>query len=184
MDPQLPTLDALREIHLPEPISFWPLAPGWWLLAALILSAGIALAAVLRRRRNSPTRAALRELDGLEASYRQSCDPVLLAVDLSKLLRRLCLVRFPREDVASSSGAMRADFLALDGHEAGIPAEVIAAIEKASFRDVVPESEPAETDRWIAATRRFINAIAKRKAPPTNTAPSAIGALRWQRTRS
>jgi hypothetical protein len=23
-------LDQLRDIHLPEPISWWPLAPGWW----------------------------------------------------------------------------------------------------------------------------------------------------------
>ena len=38
-------LDQLRDIHLPEPISWWPPAPGWWILAL----AGSALTAWLVR---------------------------------------------------------------------------------------------------------------------------------------
>ena len=28
-------LAQLRDIHLPEPILWWPLAPGWWVLIVL-----------------------------------------------------------------------------------------------------------------------------------------------------
>lgn len=30
-------LSQLADIHLPDPVSFWPLAPGWWILMVLVL---------------------------------------------------------------------------------------------------------------------------------------------------
>ena len=30
-------LSQLADIHLPDPVSFWPLSPGWWILIVLVL---------------------------------------------------------------------------------------------------------------------------------------------------
>ena len=64
MDPeQIP----LRDLHLPEVVSWWPLAPGWWVLIAL---AAVALIYLLRlylrtRARGAARRHAMRQLDVL-----------------------------------------------------------------------------------------------------------------------
>ncbi|MDG1818447.1 MAG: DUF4381 domain-containing protein [Porticoccaceae bacterium] len=61
-------LDQLRDIHLPEPISWWPLAPGWWIL---ILTGCALLAWLVRflyRRHNARLyrRQAQKQLQALQ----------------------------------------------------------------------------------------------------------------------
>ncbi|HAU18090.1 MAG TPA: DUF4381 domain-containing protein, partial [Marinobacter adhaerens] len=42
MNPQDP-LSQLRDIHLPETGGLWPPAPGWWVLAILLIAVLAAL---------------------------------------------------------------------------------------------------------------------------------------------
>ena len=64
-----PDLSQLRDIHLPPPVSWWPLAPGWWLLlGTLLLLTAIAFWLWRRRRRSNWRREALRELAQLHGS--------------------------------------------------------------------------------------------------------------------
>lgn len=105
-------LAALRGLHLPEPVGFWPVAPGWWILvgATLLLVAG---AVVWRhRRRTSLARHALSEVERLS---RSETDPQRLATALSALLRRVALRRFGRPGVASLSGVSWQIFLRDNG---------------------------------------------------------------------
>jgi hypothetical protein len=96
----------LRDIHLPEPVSWWPPAPGWWLL--LILSAliitGIVLVKQLRKRRLLK-RTALAELDMIRQQYQQNHDRVEVVKALSALMRRASISFYQRENSASLTGA-------------------------------------------------------------------------------
>ena len=59
-------LSQLADIHLPDPVSIWPLAPGWWLVIVLIL-AGLCWLSIQYIRKtilNRRLKAAQAELGG------------------------------------------------------------------------------------------------------------------------
>lgn len=96
----------LRDIHLPEPVSWWPPAPGWWLL--LILSAVIITSIVLFkqvRKRRLLKRTALAELDMIRQQYHENHDRLELVKALSALMRRASISFYQRENSASLTGA-------------------------------------------------------------------------------
>jgi hypothetical protein len=103
-DPQ--TL-PLRDIHLPDPVGWWPPALGWWLLLGLTLLLLAMLVYLWRRRRRSRfRRLALRELDRLAQLPTGE-----LAAALSQLLRQAALCHFPRHEVAGLCGEAWLAFL-------------------------------------------------------------------------
>lgn len=103
MDPsQIP----IRDLHLPEAIGWWPLAPGWWIVIGL---AAFALLIALRRawiarRRNAARRYALQQLQQYTEAYTQHGNAVELGTQLSELLRRTMLAYAPRKEVAGLTG--------------------------------------------------------------------------------
>lgn len=104
MDPQqIP----LRDLHLPELIGWWPLAPGWWLLIVLVVvGLGYLLYKAFNQwRRNAARRLALRELSRIQQDFRLGVDEISLAIELSELLRRTMLAYAPRNEVAGLTGA-------------------------------------------------------------------------------
>lgn len=113
MDP----LADLQDIHLPEPASWWPPAPGWIALVVLLfmLMGFLATRWLLARRRNRYRRAALAELEHLALQGRaaDSADHVLQK--LNALLKRVALRAYPREEVAALHGDDWARFLVEQG---------------------------------------------------------------------
>ena len=106
MNPQDP-LAALHPLREPVAIGWWPPAPGWWLLAALVLAAMLALAwqALRRYRANAYRRRALAQLAELAAGYQQHADPQRFLADTNALLKSVALLAYPRREVAACSGA-------------------------------------------------------------------------------
>lgn len=104
----------LRDIHLPDPVSWWPPAIGWWfVLLGLILFVMSGLWAWRRwkNNRNSAKRLALTELDRLKHQYQQQNDPARLMEGLSTLLRRAAISVYPREQCAGLTGTAWLQFL-------------------------------------------------------------------------
>jgi hypothetical protein len=112
LNPQDP-LANLHPLREPDLIGWWPLAPGWWMLAALLLlSLGVSLYFLLKyHRANAYRRGALAQLQGLNSAYLSDRDPLAYLSNTNALLKSVALQAFPRQRVASCSGNVWSDFL-------------------------------------------------------------------------
>lgn len=107
------SLASLRDIHLPQAISHWPLAPGWVLLFLVVLSltGWLSYTFFLHKVQQRPKREALKLLNQIYQhhlegkSLNQSCH------DINVLLKRVALVYHPREQVANLHDAAWIQFL-------------------------------------------------------------------------
>jgi hypothetical protein len=112
MSPNPQQVLQLRDIHLPGEPAFWPPAPGWWYVAAVIIAliAWMTVIALRRYRIHRQRQRVFAVLAGLEHELANGRAPDALA-RMSVLLRRLALTRFPRERVAALTGTAWLRFL-------------------------------------------------------------------------
>lgn len=100
--PELDLLARLRDLHPPQAPSWWPPAPGWWMALVLLL----ALAALAWRYAPAAWRRwrlRRRLLAALQAAGS--------AAEVSQVLRRAAVLRFPARDCAGLHGAEWVAFL-------------------------------------------------------------------------
>jgi len=102
----------LRDIHLPDPIAWWPPAMGWWVLLGSILVV-IALGGLVWQwhARHRARRAALAELTRIESNYHAHGDTHRLTRELSRLARRMALALDPTRAGAAATGVNWLDHL-------------------------------------------------------------------------
>ncbi|MCB1828458.1 MAG: DUF4381 domain-containing protein [Coxiellaceae bacterium] len=106
-------LSQLRDIHVNSGFGFWSIAIGWYLLIIVTLLLLLSVGYVWRRRqqRLKPKHDAQKHLARLKKHYQRECDLVEVAVELSILLRRAALARFPNRDVAALKNEQWLSFL-------------------------------------------------------------------------
>lgn len=106
----------LIDIHLPANPSAWPPAPGWWIIFALILSLLIfSLLKLIRYRRlKIRQKNILLALTGLEEKLKREQTTEALS-EVNILLRRLALMHYPRQTIASLTGKNWLRFLDKSG---------------------------------------------------------------------
>ena len=150
-------LAKLQDIHMPAPIGWWPLAVGWYLLLILALLLLACLFYFVRRHyiNGRAKYQALQLMDKLEQEYQRDHNSQLSSMKVSELLRRVALVYFPREDVASLQGEawlafLRTNSKGIDFKELG-PYLLELPYRPASDRDLQPLFHFAK--RWIRQRR-------------------------------
>lgn len=103
-------LANLREIHLPAEVSFWPPAPGWWVLAVVTTIAIFASLLLYNRHR----RRSLYRREALAQLQRLSCDgesPSRQMAEINRLLKRVALTAYPNQALAQLHSEYWLDFL-------------------------------------------------------------------------
>ena len=144
-------LDRLEPLVIPQPVAYFPQTPGWWLVAAWLLTLSLYAGwrGYQRWRDNAYRRQALRELAEIltqEKSYRSA--------EIATLLKRTALAAYPRDRVASLTGHDWAEFLR---NTAAQDAGVVAAADSIASAAYRLDGESAAiaqgARRWIELHR-------------------------------
>lgn len=153
MNPAADPLAGLRPIHAAPPPDLWPPAPGWWLLAVLLLTLLVATAVWgwHRYREYRFRTRILREIDLVTSRYADTDSPEYLS-EIGVLLRRIALQRYAAERVASLTGSDWLQFLDSTGGDGGFSNGVGRILASAPYRphvEAVPVAELATlVRRW------------------------------------
>lgn len=149
-DQKAQLLEQLRDIHLPEPSSWWPLALGWWLVIGLFLLIAILgiLFYIYQKQRARFARLALIELTRIEEN-----DPAWL-IKLHQIMRRVSLCYFDKSLLTNLDVTGWINFLSTTGQQVW-STESLSLLRDATYKDpsTIPDALRnklfSEVNQWL-----------------------------------
>ena len=150
MIPGLELLGRLRDAHAPPAPSWWPPAPGWWIV--LVLAAALAVI-VLRYAPGWWRRLRLRRrlMAALEAAAS--------VAEVSQLLRRAALERYPEQQAGGLHGADWIAFLEGSARTPGRFAALSETLTETPYRGPPHADAPGELTRLRNAARGWLREV-------------------------
>jgi len=135
------SLENLRDIAQPPPVSWWPPALGWWVVLAFILVvAAFAVWQGWRRwQARAYRRAAVRELESAQS-----------IAEIAALLKRTALAVYPRSEIASLSGQAWCQWLQQTGGQP-VPNTVAKVFSEGIFAESAQENVQEEVTAFVRA---------------------------------
>lgn len=146
-------LQGLYDIHLPADPSWWPLAPGWWIvMGIIILSATLII--VFQWHNYRWKKNIQGEVNNVILENKS--DIRLQLSGLSSILRRVALRQFPHEQVASLHGQAWLEFLQCNSSKHYFDLNHLKPMVNVAYQ-ANPDNEPLKIDdpmvqiiqRWI-----------------------------------
>lgn len=155
-------LAQLADIHLPEPVSFWPPAPGWWVLAILLLFLVLWMSrkSFLANRRRKIKAQALNELEKCYSTYSHDSDSdsnrlkLRYVNEANSVLKRVALVHFPGAAVAGLGGPEWVGFIKDNGQSDLLTSEIADALSHGRFQtklEINVDEMNNFATQWIAS---------------------------------
>jgi len=114
MNPDLAS--QLRDIHVAPAVPWWPPAPGWWVLALLLLGVLVWLVrrVLARYRVRQRRKQMLGWVDHLNVTIDPRREPQAYLSTLNRIFKVVALRAFPGQHCAAMAGQDWADFLATE----------------------------------------------------------------------
>jgi membrane protein implicated in regulation of membrane protease activity len=151
----------LRDIHLPDPVSWWPPAPGWWLLLVLSILLIVGLIWLVKRWRRPVLRKRAREeLESIFQQYQQHGDRHRLVQQLSVAIRRVVMSYAGRSSAAGVTGAEWHQRINQLGGSAGFSEDVIYLLSRAPYQKQ-PQISDEQVSQLESQFRAWLSALSK-----------------------
>lgn len=153
-------LTQLHDIHLPPAISWWPLAPGWYIvivgIASIILGLSYWGYRIIKRRRQR--RELLKLLSEITSRYQSNPGSAEIIAELALFLRRLVITYYPQHHAAEFGETWLATLDNITGSK-----DYSEGVGNILLTAPYQKNAPPETAKLIALITTTTTQITKRK---------------------